>query len=74
MHWQWITLVYCAYLAIVSFLRPEFRGARPALVAGAAIAGLIAVTPVWPSHDRSSASSAFSALVSIRTNNRPDNR
>jgi membrane-associated phospholipid phosphatase len=58
MHWQWITLVYCIYLAAVSFLRPEFRGARPALVAAAAVAGLIAITPA-----RVAANRAFTIIV-----------
>ena len=44
MHWQLITLVYAIYLAIVSFLRPEFRGARPTLFVAAAVAGLVAFT------------------------------
>ena len=45
MHWQSITLVYSIYLAIVSFLRPEFRRARPTLLVAAAVAGLVALTP-----------------------------
>jgi hypothetical protein len=58
MHWQWITLAYCIYLAAVSFLRPEFRGARPTLVAAAAVAGLMALLPV-----PISANTAFTVIV-----------
>jgi len=58
MHWQWITVVYCVYLAAVSFLRPEFRGARPTLVAAAAVAGLIALLPA-----PISANTAFTVIV-----------
>ena len=39
MHWQSIALTYAIYLAIVSFLRPEFRRARQALLS----------PPRWPS-------------------------
>jgi PAP2 superfamily len=44
-HWTFIALVYGAYLAIVAFLRPEFRKARPFLVAAAAVTGLLALIP-----------------------------
>jgi hypothetical protein len=57
-HWQSITLVYAIYLAIVSFLRPEFRRARPALVVAAVIAGLLVLTPVHVA-----ANTAFAVIV-----------
>lgn len=58
MHWQSITLAYAVYLAIVSFLRPEFRRARPALVGAAAVALLVAITPA-----RVTANTAFTTIV-----------
>jgi hypothetical protein len=58
MHWQSIALAYSIYLAIVSFLRPEFRQARPTLVAVAAVAGLVAVTRA-----RVPANPAFTVIV-----------
>ena len=58
MHWQSITLVYTVYLAVVSFLRPEFRRARPALLVAAAAAGLVASAPA-----DLTANTAFSVIV-----------
>ena len=58
MHWQSITLVYAIYLAIVSFLRPEFRRARPTLLVAVAAAGLVALTPA-----NVAANTAFAAIV-----------
>lgn len=58
MHWQSIAVVYAAYLALVSLLRPEFRKARPTLVAAAAVAGLVAVIPA-----RVAAHPAFMVIV-----------
>ena len=58
MHWQSITLAYAVYLAVVSFLRPEFRRARRALVTAAAVALLVAFTP-----DRVTANAAFMIVV-----------
>jgi hypothetical protein len=57
-HWQSITLVYAIYLAIISFLRPEFSRARPALVAAAGIAWLVVLTPA-----RVAANAAFMVTV-----------
>jgi hypothetical protein len=43
--WQSITIVYFIYLAVVSFLRPEFRKARPVLIAAAVAALCMAAMP-----------------------------
>jgi len=58
MSWQWITLAYCIYLAAVSFLRPEFRKARPTLIAAAAVAGLVAIAAA-----QVAANTAFTIIV-----------
>ena len=43
MDWHWITFSYVLYLAVVSWLRPEFAGARLWLTAAAALAGAFTV-------------------------------
>ena len=58
-HWPSIAVAYAVYLAIVSFLRPEFRRARPALIAAAAVA--VGLAALWPAP--ASPSVAFAVIA-----------
>lgn len=46
MSWHWVALAYLAYLVVTSWLRPEFAGARPRLLAAALVAGALTLVDI----------------------------